>query len=101
MSPEPTAVVLDALSDADCRAIVRTIGRPMTASEVATRCDLPLSTAYRKLDALESTPLVEQSYRLRQRGKHPQQFQRCADSLLVRLPDEHVEVQLLHHATVE
>ena len=96
-----TPALFDALSDPDCRAIIRTIGQPLTAREVATHCDLPLSTAYRKLDELESTPLVEQTYRLRQRGKHPQQYQRCADSLLVHLPDDRVEVQVVHHAVVE
>jgi len=96
-----TPTVLEALSDPDCRAIVRSIGQPRTAREVATTCDLPLSTAYRKLDALEETPLVEQTYRLRQQGKHPQQYQRRADSLLVRLPEESVEVRLVQRAVVE
>ncbi|MFC7134748.1 MULTISPECIES: helix-turn-helix domain-containing protein [Salinibaculum] len=100
MSKE-SSPVFDALSDADCRAIIRAIGRPLTAREVATRCDLPLSTAYRKLDALQETPLVEQTYRLRERGKHPQQYQRSADSLLVRFPDERVEVTVVPHALVD
>jgi DNA-binding transcriptional ArsR family regulator len=96
-----TPPVLDALSDPDCRSIIRSIGQPLTATEVSARCDLPLSTAYRKLDELEATPLVEQSYRLRERGKHPQQYQRRADSLLVHLPAEEIEIQLVHSAAVE
>lgn len=45
--------VLDAFEDADCRAILdRTSDESLTASEVATACDLPLSTTYRKLELL-------------------------------------------------
>jgi predicted transcriptional regulator len=100
MSAESAETVFDILSDPDCRAIVRTVDEPMTAREVATHCDLPLSTAYRKLDTLAATPLVERSYRLRKRGKHPKQYHRQVDSLLVDLPEDRIEVQFLQDVTV-
>jgi DNA-binding transcriptional ArsR family regulator len=84
--------LFDVLGDPDCRAILRALASPLTAREVASQCDLPLSTAYRKLETLAETPLVEQSHRVRERGKHPRQYERRAHFLLVRLPDEEVEV---------
>ena len=84
--------LFEVLGDPDCRAILAALESPLTAREVATRCDLPLSTAYRKLEVLTSTPLVEQSHRVRERGKHPRQYERCARSVLVDLPNQEAEV---------
>jgi DNA-binding transcriptional ArsR family regulator len=63
--------VLDALADADCRAILdATTGTWMTVGELADACGLPLSTAYRKVDVLERAALLDRSVRIRRSGDH-------------------------------
>jgi DNA-binding transcriptional ArsR family regulator len=68
-SPSPETV-LDALEDPDCREIIRALEEPMTASEVVEACDLPSSTAYRKLDLLTDATLLTEGTELRRDGHH-------------------------------
>ena len=77
MAPEPFAEeppdlqpLLDALDDADARHIIRTIEGPATASEVSERCEIPLSTTYRKLDLLTDAGLLEEGTEIRTDGHH-------------------------------
>jgi len=77
MAREPTAgeppdlqPLLDALDDADARAIIRTIEEPATANEVSERCDIPLSTTYRKLELLTDAGLLEEGTAIRSDGHH-------------------------------
>jgi len=81
--------ILSILSDEGCRAILSAADVPRTAKELAEACDLPISTVYRKLDRIESTPLLEESTRVRLYGKHPQQYQRRGDRIQLRLPPDY------------
>jgi predicted transcriptional regulator len=62
--------VLDALEDPDCRTIVEALTEPMTANEVSERCDVPLSTCYRKLETLTEASLLEEQVEIRSDGQH-------------------------------
>lgn len=78
--------LLDALQDADCRAILRaTSGAALSAYEVAETCGLPLSTTYRKLDLLTAAELLAERMRIRRSGKHASEYVR-------RVEDVHVSV---------
>ncbi|MFC6872306.1 MULTISPECIES: helix-turn-helix domain-containing protein [Halobellus] len=77
MASEPSAKepsdlrsVLDALDDEDARAIIRELEEPRTASEISERCDIPLSTTYRKLDLLTDAELLEEGTEIRSDGHH-------------------------------
>lgn len=82
-------VLLDALDDADCRAILRaTNDDALSASEVSEACGLPLSTTYRKLDALTEAGLVTEGTRVRRSGKHASEYVRNVDDVVVSVdPD--------------
>lgn len=76
--------VLAALDDADCRAILdATSGEALSASELSEACDLPLSTTYRKIDMLADTGLLEERTRIRQSGKHANEYSRLVEEVLV------------------
>jgi DNA-binding transcriptional ArsR family regulator len=74
--------VLDVLDDAECRAILdATRDDPLTVGELADRCDLPQSTAYRKVDMLDDAGLLEESLRIRRSGKHVSEYACCVDDV--------------------
>lgn len=69
-------ILLTALSDHDCRRILReTTEQALTANELSGRLDLPLSTTYRKLDLLCETTIIQQTHRLSDGGHHATQYQ--------------------------
>ena len=69
--------LLSALDDADCRAVLDAVGDgALSASEVSAACDLPPSTAYRKLGLLTDAGLIEERTRLRRSGRHASEYVR-------------------------
>jgi DNA-binding transcriptional ArsR family regulator len=76
--------VLHALQDDDCRAVLdATDEEPLSASELAEACELPLSTTYRKLDELTEAGLLAERTRLCPGGKHASEYVRLVDEVLV------------------
>ncbi|WP_128478784.1 winged helix-turn-helix domain-containing protein [Halorussus pelagicus] len=66
--------LLDALDDPDCRAIVKRIDEPMTASEISDATDIPLSTVYRKLEMLTEASLLSELTEVRSDGHHTTRY---------------------------
>jgi len=78
--------VLDALDDADCRAILEATSQDaLSANEVSEACDLPLSTTYRKLELLTDAGLLEERTRLCTTGKHSSEYVRTVEDVIVSL----------------
>jgi len=78
--------VLDALDDADCRAILdATSEDALSANEVSEACELPLSTTYRKLELLTDAGLLEERTRLCTTGKHSSEYVRTVEDVVVSL----------------
>ncbi|ELZ91455.1 ArsR family transcriptional regulator [Haloferax mucosum ATCC BAA-1512] len=83
--------VLEALSDPACRRILTTLrsaADPMTAQELSSACDVPLSTTYRKLEQLSEASLLEETLQLRADGTHTHQYWTDVDSVTVHLSGE-------------
>ncbi|MFB6079481.1 MAG: helix-turn-helix domain-containing protein [Haloferacaceae archaeon] len=80
--------VLDALDDPDCRTIIRHLDEPMTASEVAEECDIPMSTTYRKLDLLSEASLLAEETQVRPDGHHTSQYRVAFEDVSFGLNDE-------------
>ncbi|GAB6877920.1 helix-turn-helix domain-containing protein [Halorubrum gandharaense] len=89
-APDPE-VVFAALDDPACRDIVVALDEPMTAKEVSDRADVPLSTAYKKLDRLESASMLEEHTQIDAGGHHRSQYVVAFDRLLVGLEEEEEE----------
>lgn len=76
--------LLDLLSDPRCRSILAaTTDADRSARELADCCDVPLSTTYRKLDELVEAGLLAERTRVRRAGKHPSEFRRVVDEVVV------------------
>ncbi len=81
--------LLDALDDADCRAILdATSENALTANEIAETCDLPRSTAYRKLNLLTEAGLLEERTRIRRSGKHASEYARSVEDVVISLDSQ-------------
>ncbi|MBB6645264.1 winged helix-turn-helix domain-containing protein [Halobellus ruber] len=94
MAREPTVEeppdlqpLLDALDDADARDIIREIEESATANEISERCDIPLSTTYRKLDLLTDAGLLEEGTEIRADGHHTTSYTVTFEEVRVSLTD--------------
>jgi DNA-binding transcriptional ArsR family regulator len=80
--------VLDALDDPDCREIVTNLEEPMTVNEISERTDVPLSTAYRKLDMLTEANLLIEETEIRPGGQHASRYVVGFEEVVIALRDD-------------
>ena len=81
--------ILEALDDADCREILEeTANESLTASELSDRCDVPLSTLYRKLELLTEAGLLEEGIQIRKSGKHTSEYRQDFDDITLSITEE-------------
>ncbi|WP_265109590.1 winged helix-turn-helix domain-containing protein [Halosolutus halophilus] len=82
--PDPERVI-SALDDDACREIVAALDEPMTVSEISDEAEVPLSTAYKKLDRLTAASLVGERTQLRPGGHHRSRYVTRFDRVAVEL----------------
>ncbi|RBI59780.1 ArsR family transcriptional regulator [halophilic archaeon] len=80
--------VLDALDDADCRAILHEIAEPMTATELIEICDIPKSTLYRKLELLSDASLVREQDTINPGGGRTTKYERDFDDVTISMDED-------------
>jgi len=85
--PPDLQPLLDALDDADAREIIRTLEEPATANELSERCDIPLSTTYRKLDLLTEAGLLEEGTEIRADGHHTTSYSVVFEEVRIALTE--------------
>ena len=91
--------VLDALDDEDCRAIVKALEEPMTASEISDASDVPLSTCYRKIELLTEASLLAEGVEVRPDGQHASRYAIDFEEVVVMLDeDREFDVDIAHRA---
>jgi len=94
-SADPQAV-LAALEDDACRAILEaTSDESLTATEVSEQCEIPMSTAYRKVELLADAMLVEEQVRINTSGKHATEYRTCFDDVVISVDSGEIEVELI------
>ncbi|WP_126662739.1 ArsR/SmtB family transcription factor [Haloterrigena salifodinae] len=87
--------VLGALDDDACRAILEaTSEESLTATELSEQCDIPMSTAYRKVEKLTEAELVEERVRINTSGKHATEYRKSFDDVHVSIDDGEVAIEL-------
>lgn len=94
--------VLDAFDDEDCRAILSaTVGESLTVAEITDVCDLPESTAYRKVDLLVDAGLLSESLRIRRSGHHVRTYACGIEDVTLSVDSDtiHVYVRQTGHDT--
>lgn len=95
--------LLGLLNDSYCQEILEATGEEiLTAREIADRCAFPLSTAYRKLDALTDADLLQEGVRLRDAGRNPSEYERAVDDIVVSFGTEGgMNLWITHRETTE
>lgn len=83
-----TETVIGLLDDDDTRCILTALEEPRTAQEIMAACDIPRSTAYRKLDELADAGLVEQRIRPSVAGNHASEYARSFDGVHIHITEE-------------
>lgn len=91
-SPSPE-IVLGALHDEDCRAILAELDEPRTARALLERCDIPRSTLYRKIDRLTEATLVREGTEIREDGSHASRYEIDFEEVIVSRNDD-VELEI-------
>jgi len=86
--------IIDLLSDDDARAVFLSADEPTTVRELAAEHDLPLSTAYRKVDRLHESGLLTNLNR--QSGETPAVYVRSADHVSVTY-DEPLRIECIRN----
>lgn len=86
---EPSAAeICAALDDPDCREIIRNLDEPLTAAELTSRCDIPQSTLYRKLELLTDATLLEESTEIRRDGHHASRYALAFEEITLFLEED-------------
>ncbi|THE66079.1 ArsR family transcriptional regulator [Salinadaptatus halalkaliphilus] len=95
--------VLTALEDDACRHILEaTTDESLTATELSEQCEIPTSTAYRKVEKLAEAELVEEQVRINTSGKHATEYHKCFDDVVVSVADEgHIDIELTTRAETD
>ncbi|QKY18879.1 helix-turn-helix transcriptional regulator [Halolamina sp. CBA1230] len=89
--------LLGALDDPDCRAVLEVTGdQPLSAKEIVERCEIPSSTAYRKIDRLVEVGLLREGVRIRSSGKHASEYRRDVETVSLSIGDDGTEVRVVN-----
>ncbi|MFC7137926.1 helix-turn-helix domain-containing protein [Halobaculum litoreum] len=88
------AETLGLLTDETARAVFEALDEPRTAKEVAAVCDIGLSTAYRKLDALCSLGLCRERILVRTDGHHVTEHVRAVEEVRVAVGADGLEAEV-------
>ena len=80
--------VLRSLEDDNCRAILRVLDRPKSASELCEACDLSSSTVYRKLELLRDAALVREYTDVRSDGPNVTRYERDFTDVSIAITDD-------------
>lgn len=86
-SPD-TDVVLTAIADEDCRALIQAMDEPRTAAELSEESDVPLSTTYRKIEQLVDATLVDELVEIRNDGRHTSRYFPNFETIELSLTEE-------------
>jgi DNA-binding transcriptional ArsR family regulator len=99
--PSDVQSLLELLTDADCRAILTaTTDEALTAREVSEDVDLPLSTTYRKLEALTDAGFLAEGTRFDSDGSHPSQYRRAVADVVVSVAADGAALTVVRRSQV-
>jgi len=92
---EALSDVLSLLDDDHARTIlVETTVEPMSAQELAERCDVADSTIYRRIDRLREYDLLVETQQIDREGNHYKQYRARLDHVTIDLDSDGFSIEL-------
>lgn len=89
------AEFLGALVDEDCREILReTSGEALSAGEISDVCEIPSSTAYRKVEMLTEAGLLSESVRVCPSGSHTSEYECAVSTVEIEVGDSGIDLSV-------
>jgi len=86
MSEGKDRAFLDAVGDEDCKTILDAVREEAkTIPELSEECDIPLSTAYRKVNRLQEAELLAEKNRLPENCRPKNVYELCFDGAVVTM----------------
>lgn len=85
--PDPEIVLESLADDVSLDILEATSGASLSATEISSRCDIPLSTTYRKLERLTDARLVEERIRISTTGQHAAEYRKSFDDVSVTVTE--------------
>lgn len=95
------SALLSVLSDETCEDVLTALENgPLTVAELHTELGVPVSTLYRKVDALVDVGLITEQTRFQPDGNHKSEYVRSVSELSidVSLADARVAVEVVDQA---
>lgn len=94
------AEIIDLLDDEHVRSILTaTSAEPLSAQELSERCDVSVSSIYRRVNRLDDANLVRERTRPRPDGHHETVYVSTLDRFELRLTDGELEWELERDGT--
>lgn len=91
--------MLTALDDPDCRSVLEATGKDsLSAKEIVERCEIPSSTAYRKIEQLVDIGLLREQIRVCSSGNHTHEYHRNVEHVGLSLGDEGTELRVVRQS---
>jgi response regulator of citrate/malate metabolism len=91
--------MLTALDDPDCRSVLEATGQDsLSAKEIVERCEIPSSTAYRKIERLVDIGLLREQLRISSSGNHTREYHRNVEHVGLSLGDDGTELRVVHRS---
>ncbi|MFT4885783.1 MAG: putative transcriptional regulator [Natronomonas sp.] len=97
---EPSQV-LESITDEDVLVLFRHLDRPKTVPKLVEECDIPKSTAYRKMKELEASGLVVSVGETDYAASPAVKYRRTVDEIRVRIHDSVTVEYLTHEARID
>lgn len=92
---EQPAALFDILGDRCSRMIFLMLReKPMSAKDIASRCEASLPTVYRRVNTLNDHDLVLERTRISDDGSHYTVYENNVNELLIRLGDDGFKVDV-------
>ncbi|MEF8807651.1 helix-turn-helix domain-containing protein [Natronomonas sp.] len=93
--------VLESVTDEDVLALFQQLWRPKTVSKLVEECEIPKSTAYRKMDELESSGLIVPVGQTEYTTSPAVKYRRTVDEIRIRIHDSVTVEYLTHEARID
>lgn len=88
------AAVIEAVADADSRSILSaTATEPKTVADLIEECEIPIATAYRKVNRLTDVGLLVERLRIRPNGRNVATYHLCDEEVSVTV-EQSIEIKI-------